>query len=259
MSTHSIDQVWSLPKDVLVRFERGAGLRARPLALVDEAVAIRRCALYRSAFRAAAVSYPAALLGFDALTMWIRRHGVTVDVTTALELDRALAAGIAPTRIVMKPAGGTAEPIRFAADAEVARFVVTSRGQIATLAERAGRKHQVVVDATDEAVGVLASDVLVSRGLELIGLHCRLNPDDGIGALALRGAIAEMSWIRRRQGVLLSRISVAGIDVGNHCEPRILRSVAGAIDEVIGDACARHGYPRPALTVAPGRSALLPT
>jgi diaminopimelate decarboxylase len=49
------------------------------------------------------------------------------------------------------------------------------------------------------------------------------------------------------------------LEVGERClQPRILRCVAEAIGEVIGDACARHRYPRPALTVSPGRAALLP-
>jgi diaminopimelate decarboxylase len=71
--------------------------------------------------------------------------------------------------------------------------------------------------------------------------------------------IAAMSGIRREHGILLTRVSVAGLEVGERClQPRILRCVAEAIGEVIGDACARHRYPRPALTVSPGRAALLP-
>ena len=39
---------------------------------------------------------------------------------------------------------------------------------------------------------------------------------------------------------------------------RILRRVAEAIGEVVGEACAHHRYPRPALTLSPSRAALLP-
>jgi hypothetical protein len=68
-----------------------------------------------------------------------------------------------------------------------------------------------------------------------------------------------MSRIRREHNVLLTRVSLAGLDVGEHwLEPRILRRVAGAMGEVIGDACARHRYPRPALTLSPSPAALLP-
>ena len=47
--------------------------------------------------------------------------------------------------------------------------------------------------------------------------------------------------------------------LGEHgLELGILRRVAEAIGEVVGEACARHRYPRPALTVSPSRVALLP-
>ena len=258
MTARSLDQVWSLPGDILARLEHSVGRDAKPLALVDETVALRRCALYRDGFRGTAVGYPARLLGFDALAEWIRRHGVTIDVTSANELDRALAAGIDPKHMVMY--SGDAASIRRGVDAGAARFVVASSLEIANVAASAERVQQVVVDASDHAVGALASDVLTHPELELIGLHCNLDdPDDAIGAVKLRQMIAEMSRIRGAHNVLLTRVSLAGLDVGGHwLEPRILRRVAEAMGEVIGDACARHLFPRPALTLSPSPAALLP-
>jgi Pyridoxal-dependent decarboxylase, pyridoxal binding domain len=249
MSAHSLENLWSLPS-----------LAAKPRALVDETVALRRCALYRKAFKGIAVGYPAALLEFDALAAWIRRERVTVDVTSAGELDRAIAAGIDPTHIVMHPQGRAAAPIRGAVIAGAARFVVGSSQQVAILAESTEQNQRVVIDATDGSACGLASQVLVHRGLDLIGLHCKLDePEDVIGAVKLRAMIAEMSWIRHEHSVLLTRISVEGLHIAEHClAPRILRGVAEAIGEVIGDACARHRYPRPALTLSPSRVAFLP-
>ena len=111
------------------------------------------------------------------------------------------------------------------------------------------------------AADTLVSEVLAHRGLDLVGLHCRLDdPDDGIGAVKLRQMIAEMWRIRREHGILLTRISLAGLDIGEWgLVPRILRRVAEATDEVIGETCAQRRYPRPALTVAPRHSALLPS
>jgi diaminopimelate decarboxylase len=165
--------------------------------------------------------------------------------------------------IVMHPQGRALAPIRGAVNAGAARFVVSSCGQIAILGDRADRIQRVVVDTTDHAGDALASDVLTHRGLDLIGLHCRLDdpddPDDAIGAVKLREMIEEMARIRRDHAVLLTRISISGMDVGEHClELRILRRVAQAIGEVVGEACAHHRYPRPALTVSPSRVALLP-
>jgi diaminopimelate decarboxylase len=260
MTAHSLDNLWSLPEEILARFELGARLDAKPIALIDEAVALRRCALYRKAFKGIAISYPATLLEFDAIAAWIRREEVTVDVTNAGELNRAIAARIDPMHIVMHPQGRALAPIRGAVNVGAARFVVSSCRQIAILGDRADRIQRVVVDATDHAGDALASDVLTHRGLDLIGLHCRLDdPDDAIGAVKLREMIEEMARIRRHHAVLLTRISLSGMDVGEHClELRILRRVAQAIGEVVGEACAHHRYPRPALTVSPSRVALLP-
>jgi diaminopimelate decarboxylase len=260
VTAHSLDSLWSLPQDILARFELGTALDAKPLTLLDETVALRRCALYRKAFKGIAVSYPAELLEFDALATWIRRERVTVDVANAGALDRALAVGIDPMHIVMHPHGRAVAPIRSAVNAGAARFVVGASRQIAILAESAERIQRVVVDLTDHAGDTLASEVLAHRGLELIGLHCRVDdPDDAIGAVKLRKMIEKMARIRRNHGVLLTRISLAGMDVGEHSlELGILRRVAEAIGEVVGEACARHRYPRPALTVSPSRVALLP-
>jgi diaminopimelate decarboxylase len=260
MTAHPLDSLRALPQDILARFELGAWLDAKPLTLVDEIVALRRCALYRKAFKGIAVGYPAELLKFDALAVWIRREQVTVDVASACELDRVIDAGIDPIHIVMHAQGRAAAPIRRAVNAGAARFVVDASSQIAILADSADRIQPVVIEATEHAGDTLAAEVLTRRGLELIGLHCRLDdPDDAIGAVKLREMVAQMARIRRHHGVLLTRISLAGMDVGEHClDLRILRRVAEAIGEVVGEACAHHRYPRPALTVSPSRPALLP-
>ena len=130
------------------------------------------------------------MLEFDALATWIRREQVTVDVANAGALDRAIAAGIDPIHIVMHPHGRAVAPIRRAVNAGAARFVVDASSQIAILADSAERIQRVVVDATDHAGDTLAAEVLARRGLELIGLHCRLDdPDDAIGAVKLREMI----------------------------------------------------------------------
>ena len=198
MTARSLDQVWSLPGDILARLEHSN------------------------------------------------------------ELDRALAAGIDPLHMVMY--SGDAASIRRGVDAGAARFVVASSLEIANVAASAERVQQVVVDASDHAVGASPSDVLTHPVLELIGLHCNLDdPDDAIGAVKLRQMIAEMLRIRGAHNVLLTRVSLAGLDVGGHwLEPRILRRVAEAMGEVIGDAYARHLFPRPALTLSPSPAALLP-
>ena len=253
MTARPLDHLWSPTSAIRTHFD------AKPLALVDETVALRRCALFRDGFKGMAVGYPARLLRFDAVAAWIRRRGVTVDVTSADELVRAMAVGIDAEHIVMH-AGDGAAAIRRAVNAGVARFVVSSSKQVEMLADSADRTQCVVVDASDRACGAPASDVLTHPELDLIGLHCNLEDSgDGIGPVQVRHVVAEMTRIRREYGVLLTRISLAGLDVdARDVEPRFLRRVGEALGEVVGDACTQYRYPRPALTLSPRASALLP-
>ena len=144
-------------------------LDTKTIALVDETVALRRCALYYSEFRGTAISYPAALLRYNAVANWIRRHRVAVDVTTADELDGAVSAGVDPLRIVVHRRGGDAAEIRRAADAGVGTFVVSSIQQIAIPAGDAERIHRVLIDVTTESADALASQMFARKRLRLIG------------------------------------------------------------------------------------------
>jgi diaminopimelate decarboxylase len=248
----------TLSTDLVTRTEDGALPKAEPLAPVDETMLLRRCAWYRDGFKGTAVSYPAALLRFTTTRDWIQRHGVAVDVTTDGELAQALVSGTDPGRIVLHPRDGIGEPTRRAVNVEAGRFIVRSSRHISRLAAHTQqRRQQVLIDATADTVGDLASDVLAHRELDLVGVHCRLQPGDVVGALTMSRAIDEMAWIRRRYDVLVTQISLANLDVGERCERWILRRVTAAISEVIDDACARHRFPRPALTLAPSRGALL--
>ncbi|MUL85240.1 MULTISPECIES: hypothetical protein [unclassified Mycolicibacterium] len=229
----------------------------QPKALLDDAVALRRCALWRSAFKGSSVSYPAELLGSEPVAAWMRRYRVTVDVVTAAEFNLAVATGIRPAQIVMHPRNGAA--IARAGMGQAARFVIDSEPQATVLARGAKRVEHVLVGAGDQTRTVVA-EVLAHRQLDLIGLHCAAgSSDDPLGIGALRSALADMAMIRRRHSVVLRRVSLAGVDGGLLClRPWALRRVAEALDDVLEEQCARFRYPRPALTVAPSFSALLP-
>lgn len=243
--------------DLLTHPNHAAVPKAKTLVQVDETVVLRRCAQYRDGLKGTAVSFPAALLRFTSVRDWVRRQRVAVDVATDGELAQAVVAGTEPGRIVVHPREASGEPTRRAVNVDAGRFVVGSDRHVARLAAHTQRRKQVLVDAAADDVGILASDVLARRELNLIGVHCRLEPGDVISALTLSRAIGEMSWIRRRYDVLVTQISIANLDVGERCERWILRRVADAISEVIDDACARHRFPRPALTLAPSHGALL--
>jgi hypothetical protein len=236
---HSVDLGASLATDVRL----------------DEAIALRRCAMYRTAFRGTAVGYPAEGMRLDALAGWMKRQGVTVDVTTVDELDWAVVAGVPRSHIVVHRFDEASGPI--ALDYGVGRVIVDSAEQAASLCASATRPQGILLDITDACVD---DPVTVDRRVWLDGLHYRADGAD-IAALSeiLFGMIAEMAVISRRRAAVLSRLSVADVDLRDCAgDPRTLRRAAQTIDEVVEDACVRFRYLRPALTVSPRPSTLLP-
>ena len=227
-------------------------------AQVDETVALRRCALYRKTFRGSAVSYPAELLRLGAVAAWVSRHGVGVDVTTVDELDYALAADVSPLRIVMH--GELPVTNLCALDAGVGKFVVKSGKQVVTLAGAAQRIQRVLIDVTDQCAEEMAAEVVSTSRLDLIGLHCQLGDvDDETAADIVRGMISQMSRVRRKHGVILTRLSLGGLEAITGSGDRSdLRRAEELLDDAVEDGCAWHRYPRPALVLSPSRGALLP-
>ena len=245
MITHTIDGV------VRPRVARHIAADTR----LDTALALRQCALYRKAFRGTAVAYPADALRLDAVSSWIRDHGVTVDIASMAELDLVKSAGIHATRAVMHCHGEVSVAIRRAA---LARFVVDSGEQVGELADNPlARTQRVVVDAAVSEE--LAAQVAAHRRLELVGLHCRVGSTE-IRELGenVEELIGTMAWISRNHGMVLSRVSLGDVDVTD-CEDdlRGLRRVAKTIAQAVEDGCVRFRYPRPAMTVSPRRSLLL--
>jgi hypothetical protein len=257
MNAHS-----GLPSaNAALQVERGLGWcdERCPDVRVDEAVTLRRCAMYRKAFRGAAISYPATVLRMDAPATWIRRHGVGVDVATAEELDRSLAAGIAPQRIVMHCREGAAGPTRLAVNARIGRFVVNSSQQLAILASGDRRPQRVLIDVTSQSAEALSAEVSACGRLDLIGLHCQLGGAGDTGRNDVFEMVAQMSRIRRQYGVILTRLSFAEDEASDwRCERSDVSRVAEVLNDALEDASARHRYPQPALVLSPRRSALLP-
>lgn len=248
MITHTINGV--------VRPRVGIARHAGSDTQLFEAIALRRCALYRKTFRGTAISYPAEALRLDAVARWISERGITVDVTPADDLCRLRSAGVDASRIVMHCRG---ELSVSSARAGFGRFVVDSGDQIATLADNPlARAQRVVVDSTrsDE----LAAEVAAEPLLQLVGLHSRIGSSGESGLTEIVMAmIATMARISHRHAVVLSCVSLGDVAVaGGDGDPLALRRLAGIIDQAVEDGCIRYRYPRPALTVSPHRSVLLP-
>ena len=222
---------------------------------LDEAIALRRCAMYRKAFRGTAIGYPAAAIRLDAIAGWMRREGVSVDVTSADELDWTVVAGIHPSHIVMHGLDEAAGLV--ALDFGVGRVIVESAEQMAMLRPCATGPQAVLVDVTDAC---LDRPLMVDRRVKFHGLHYRADGADLAGVAEIIGAmIAEMAGISRKFGGVLSRLSVGGVDLTDgEIDSRSLRRVAQTINEVVEEACIRFRYPRPALTLSPNPITLLP-
>jgi diaminopimelate decarboxylase len=209
--------------------------------------------MYRKVFRGTAIGYPAAAIQFDPMAGWLRREGVTVDVTGVDELDWAVIAGIHPSHIVMHGLDEAAGLIALG----VGRVIVESAEQMAMLRSCATGPQAVLVDVTDAC---LDRPLMVDRRVQFHGLHYRADGADLTGvADIIVVLIAEMAGITRKFGGVLSRLSVGGVDqTAGEIDPRSLRRIAQMIDEVVEEACIRFRYPRPALTLSPSPVTLLP-
>ena len=245
MILHSVNTVAGRSVDVESRLATDGRLNG--------AIALRRCAMYRKVFRGMAIGYPAAAIRFDPMVGWLRREGVTVDVTSVDELDWAVIAGIHPSHIVMHGLDEAAGLIALG----VGRVIVDSAEQMAMLRSCATGPQAVLVDVTDAC---LDRPLMVDRRVTFHGLHYRADGADIAGLAEIISAmIAEMAGISRTWGGVLSRLSVGGVDLTeSDADPRSLRRVAQAINEVTEEACIRFRYPRPALTLSPSPITLLP-
>ena len=226
--------------------------------LLNETVALRQCALYRNAFRASALSYPADVLHSAVVTDWVKRKGVSVGVASAEDLDLAVSREVGAKYLVMQCLVGT-DPavVRRALTAGVTRFVVGTEGHITALAAPVRQVRHVVVDSDQPGWEELAARVVAQRGMSLTGLYRELpRTDDAGGADALIAMIAGMARRSRRHGVIMGRLSLGGLRTEVPGDIRELRRVAEMTDEVIGDGCALCRYPRPALMISPTLSAL---
>jgi hypothetical protein len=243
------------PLDAIADHRVDIGSRLATDVRLDEAIALRRCAMYRKAFRGTAIGYPAEAIRLDAMAGWMRRERVTVDVTSVDELDWAVVAGIHPSHIVMHGLDGVVGLT--ALDVAVGRVIVDSAEQMAMPRACGAGPQAVLVDVTDAC---LDRPLMVDRRVQFHGLHYRADGADHTGlAEIIVAMIAEMAGISRKFGGVLSRLSVGDVDLTDgEVDPRSLRRVAQTINEVTEDACIRFRYPRPALTVSPSPFTLLP-
>jgi diaminopimelate decarboxylase len=241
-----------------------------------ERAVLRRCETYRKSFPKTEIALPAYALRNLAVAKWARDQRIAIDLRTGMELAVAIAAGIHPARMTVHADGMTDSELRATANLEVGRVVVSSMAQIDLLATVGARTQGVFVSVTDVNAPVLAvagtekrgfhfdsieldravEAVLAARRLNLIGLHCDVGSEehDFVSYPAAIGhMITEMTQIRRRDGVVLTRLGLGGgraVPSGDWAIE--LPELATQIEQSLDDACATLRYPRPLVVLSPG-------
>lgn len=247
-----------------------------PVHVVDEAEVRERCRAYRKYFPDAEIVYAGTALMVGAVARWVAEEGLSVQVGSAGDLSVALAAGIDPRRIVLHGNGKTFDELQTAVACGVGRIVVGSLAEITLLAALATTPQQVMLRVAPGIevpggpqfgfpLGGASFETAVARiatrpNLQLIGLHCHLgaqihNPDHY--GEAIRRMIGEMAWIDNEYGLLLTHLDIGGGHAvayrGGDAELN-LPELADILDDALDAGCARHRFPRPALTMEPGRA-----
>ena len=255
-----------------------------PTYVLDEDDVRHRCRAYRTAFPESEIAYAAKALTTRAVADWVTSEGLSLDVCSEGELAIARSAGVDPSRIILHGNAKTATELRTAVGVGVGRIVADSHNEIRLLASLARRRQRVLVRATPDidipghpAVTTGVDDqkfgfpingghldaavrlVLEQPSLELVGLHCHLGSqitDVELFASAVERMIGRMEQIRRDHGVILTNLNLGGGHAVPYLpgDPQIdLTRLAGVLDDALDEACARNRFPRPDITLEPGR------
>ncbi|BBY57520.1 type III PLP-dependent enzyme domain-containing protein [Mycolicibacterium sarraceniae] len=244
-------------------------VRGRQLPQVDQAE-IRRLISYRDSCAPAEVSFPATVLHDAGVARWLRDQRFAIDVRTLPELYSAIAAGIHPVLMTVHVEQFDRQDIRRVGATGAARVVLSCSEHIASLgAEKAGRTQNVLLRMADAATGDrqqfifdskeadgAVDAVMARRSAALIGLHCDVGTavEDFISyPAAIGNMIAQMDHIRRRHGVVLTRLILGGGKALTDSDSSaVRRDLAEEIDRAVDDACATLRFPRPVIVMSAG-------
>lgn len=229
--------------------------------------AAHRLAEYRESLAPVEVSVPASMLDDAAVAAWVREHRVTIDVRSVPELCEAVSAGIGPDLLTVHTDGFDAADVGGLPSLGPGRVVIgcvehidifgdgVAKGMRSVVLRMRGsarsRRNGFVFDSHDADRAV--ERVLAYPALDLVGVHCDIgSADDSAGyAAAIGDLVAQMEHIRRRFGLLLTRLGLGGnrIVVGGVTE-ETRRALGAEMDGAADDACATLRFPRPVITVA---------
>ncbi|MBB3604491.1 diaminopimelate decarboxylase [Mycolicibacterium sp. BK556] len=256
-----------------------------PTYVLDEGDFRGRIRRYRAALPGVSIAYAGKALLTAAVARWIEQEGLGLDVCSGGELATALAAGVDPDRIILHGNAKTPDELRDATAAGVGRVVVDSPLEIAFLAGQVRRRQSVLLrvipgvdigghpavttGVDDQKFGFTiggdqaldaAARILRQPCLSLAGLHCHIGSqvaDPELYGRAITRMVALMADIRARFGVTLPELNIGG----GHAVPYVasdqeldLARFRDVVEQSIESSCVAAGFPRPALTIEPGRA-----
>jgi Pyridoxal-dependent decarboxylase, pyridoxal binding domain len=217
----------------------------RPRSSMDRVV--RCCSQWQRVFPDAEIVYPVRVLRTAAAADWVRGRGLGLAASCDDDLERVIAAGVAPRRVVLQCDDLPARTMWHAVGLGVGQHIVGSGEQMATLSACAERPQRVVLDITDEPDDATVEAVLDQPNLEVCGLHSRLARIDAVEEM-----IAVMAQLRYHRGRLLTRLSVEVAAT----DERPIEAIASQLADTVEGGCARFRYSRPVIQVCPDWLAL---
>jgi diaminopimelate decarboxylase len=265
-----------------VSLERLAREHGTPLFVYSRAAMLQALAAYQRglAGRSHLICYAMKANSSLAILQTLVRAGCGLDIVSGGELERALAAGCAPGRIVFSGVGKTRTEMRRALEVGIGCFNVESRGELDVLDEVArslGRRARVSirvnpdVDAKthpyistglkDNKFGIAHAEVLQTyrhaaacAGLEVVGIDCHIGSQitDAAPYLDAMDRVLDLVAAIEADGPRLQHLDFGGglgIDYNGDNPP--------AADELWPRLLARldaRGYGDRTVMIEPGRS-----
>ncbi|WP_024803088.1 diaminopimelate decarboxylase [Nocardia sp. BMG51109] len=256
-----------------------------PTYVLNETEVRDRCRAYRRHFPEAEIIYAAKALLTKSVAGWITGEGLSIDVCSGGELAIALAAGIDPRRIVLHGSGKPFAELEAAVAAGVGRIVIDSLTEITLLSALVSRTQQVLLRLSPDIdvhghpavktgvadqkfgfpLGSAEADEAIERvlrqpALDLVGFHCHLgsqihNPDHY--GEAVRRLVAEMARVRDEFGAMPTQLDLGGghaVAYRSGDAEMNLYELADIIEDALDAACARNRFPRPRISLEPGRA-----
>ncbi|HBG21705.1 MAG: diaminopimelate decarboxylase [Syntrophaceticus sp.] len=266
-----------------------------PLMIIDEALLREKCREYYQAFTqngGGQVFYASKALLTTALARIIEDEGLGLDVVSGGELTIALAAGFPPQGMLMHGNNKSPAELKMALNCGVGRIVIDNYNELELLEQISADRgyHPSVllrltpgVDAHSHAyisTGQIDSKfgfnvfggealravegVLKSPHLQLQGVHCHIGSqvsDLNAFRCAAQVMMDFLQDARQETGWTAEELDLGGglgVYYSSGDIPPSIEKYAEVIKEAVAEKCDEYDFPRPRLSVEPGRSIISP-